>query len=64
MAEFAPANLYVGNEILDIGSRKARRQRGADPMAPVSSMMGIPGQFDVPNVSNVGFYNSKFPANC
>jgi hypothetical protein len=49
MAEFAPQPLQmgIGNDILDIGSRKARR-RGADPM-----MMGTPGQFDVPNVSNV-----------
>ena len=52
MAEFlAP---QVGNDILDIGSRKARRQRGAEPMAPASAlMMGAPAQFDVPNVSNV-----------
>ena len=48
MAEFAPPlQMGIGNDILDIGSRKARR-RGADPM-----MMGTPGQFDVPNVSNV-----------
>ena len=52
MAELvAPAQ--VGNDILDIGSRKARRQRGAEPMAPLSAMMGRPAQFDVANVSNV-----------
>ena len=51
MAEFAPPlQMGIGNDILDIGSRKARR-RGADPM-----MMGTPGQFDVPNVSNVSSY--------
>jgi hypothetical protein len=52
MAEFAPPlQMGIGNDILDIGSRKARR-RGADPM-----MMGTPGQFDVPNVSNVSSYH-------
>jgi hypothetical protein len=48
MAEFA-APVSVGNDILDIGSRKARRQRAGEP----TMMMGTPGQFDVPNVSNV-----------
>jgi hypothetical protein len=48
MTDFLP----VGNDILDIGSRKARRQR-ADLMAPASLMMGAPGQFDLPNVANV-----------
>lgn len=54
MAEFA-APLPVGNDILDIGSRKARRQRGGfEPMAPPSALtLGRPAQFDVPNVSNV-----------
>jgi hypothetical protein len=41
----------IGNDILDIGSRKGRRQRGT-PMAPELAM-GIPGQFDLPNVSDV-----------
>ena len=51
MAEFL-APVQVGNDILDIGSRKARRQRGA--VAPSAAMMmGTPSQFDVPNVSNV-----------
>ena len=54
MAELL-APVQVGNDILDIGSRKARRQRGADPMAPLSAMMGTPAQFDIPNVSNVRF---------
>ena len=55
MAEFA-GPMPVGNDILDIGSRKARRQRGGDfgPMAPSSALtLGRPAQFDVPNVSNV-----------
>ena len=56
MAEFmGPAQ--IGNDILDIGSRKARRERGADPMVPLSAlMMGGPAQFDIPNVSNVRFF--------
>ena len=57
MTDLVPV-VAVGNDILDIGSRKARRQRG-DPMDPsVSSLMmaGAPGQFDVPNVSNVCSY--------
>jgi hypothetical protein len=41
----------IGNDILDIGSRKGRRQRG-NPMAPALAM-GIPGQFDLPNVADV-----------
>eukprot|EP00980_Cylindrotheca_fusiformis_P007047 scaffold1481_cov137-Cylindrotheca_fusiformis.AAC.1 len=41
----------IGNDVLDIGSRKARRQRGT-PMAPALAM-GNPGQFDVPNVADV-----------
>lgn len=52
MSEFAPT-MTVGNDILDIGSRKARRQRG-DPMAPDAAMLtGTPAQFDIPNVTNV-----------
>ena len=55
MTDLAPI-VPVGNDILDIGSRKARRQRNADPMAPSAAMlMGAPAQFDVPNVSNVRF---------
>jgi hypothetical protein len=57
MTDLVPV-VTVGSDILDIGTRKARRQRG-DPMDPsVSSsmMMGLPGQFDVPNVSNVCSY--------
>ena len=46
------ATAFIGNDILDIGSRKARRQRG-DPMAPGLLTMGAPGQFDLPNVPDV-----------
>lgn len=47
----------IGSDILDIGSRKARRQR-EDLMAP-GFAFGLPGQFDLPNVADVG-YNSVF----
>jgi len=57
----------IGNDILDIGTRKARRQRG-DPMAPDMMTLGAPGQFDLPNVANVSVckretlkYCSSFP---
>lgn len=46
------ATAMIGNDILDIGTRKARRQRG-DPMAPGMLTLGAPGQFDLPNVPNV-----------
>lgn len=50
----------VGNDILDIGSRKAetraRRQRGAgSAMGPPPLVLGEPGTFDVPNVPDVSF---------
>lgn len=65
MAEFA-GPMPVGNDILDIGSRKARRQRGGEPMAPESAlMMGRPAQFDVPNVSNPAWYcRNNFASVC
>lgn len=47
----------IGNDILDIGTRKGRRQRG-DPMDPVMMTMGDPGQFDLPNVPNVSNFIS------
>ena len=59
MAEFAPANV-VGNEILDIGSRKARRQRDEFSVAKLASIMGTPGQFDIPNVANVRSIMERF----
>ena len=45
----APTTSMIGSDILDIGSRKAlaKRQRG------MKAELGIPGQFDVPNVDNV-----------
>lgn len=63
MAEFS-APVQVGNDILDIGSRKARRQRfAAAPSAAL--MMGTPAQFDIPNVSNPAMYcRSNFASVC
>jgi hypothetical protein len=48
----------IGNDILDIGSRKAemraRRQRGGLGLDPAEmTTLGNPGQFDVPNVPDV-----------
>ena len=41
---------FVGNDVLDIGSRKAAAHREAtDALVGV----GRPGQFDVPNVMDV-----------
>ena len=45
----------IGNDILDIGSRKAAiaqtaANAGADPLG-----LGRPGQFEVPNVMDVRF---------
>ena len=57
-----PPSINTGNDILDIGSRKAqaRRQRtsagviGGDMIGPAPiQMMGMPGHFDLPNVANV-----------
>ena len=42
----------IGNDILDIGSRKNRRQR-EDPFGAPSFAFGAPGQFDLPNVADV-----------
>jgi hypothetical protein len=41
----------IGNDILDIGNRKARRQ-----MANPAWTLGAPGQFDLPNVADVGIH--------
>lgn len=43
----------IGNDILDIGTRKSRRQRGGDLLSAPSAAFGAPGQFDVPNVPDV-----------
>jgi hypothetical protein len=45
----------IGSDILDIGTRKGRRQR-EDPFfvaAPAALTLGTPGQFDLPNVPDV-----------
>ena len=48
---------HIGNDILDIGSRKARRQREAAVSLRqlTAAGSGSPGQFDIPNVSDVRF---------
>jgi hypothetical protein len=48
----------IGHDILDIGSRnadmRARRQRGDVGLeGAVMNTLGLPGQFDVPNVADV-----------
>jgi hypothetical protein len=49
--------LMIGHDILDIVSRKAqaKRQRGGfgDAMIPARLELGMPGQFDLPNVDDV-----------
>lgn len=55
---FGPEPPMIGGDILDIGSRKAqaKRQRGliGDAlMSPAPVTLGMPGQFDLPNVPNV-----------
>ena len=48
------ATAFIGNDVLDIGSRKARRaQRGMAALSPEMMAMGTPGQFDLPNVADV-----------
>lgn len=49
----------IGNDILDIGTRKARRQRG-DPLMPPALTLGAPGQFDLPNVADVRYADDLF----
>ena len=52
--------LMIGHDILDIGSRKAqaKRQRGSlgDAMNPAPLELGMPGQFDIPNVDDVSWH--------
>ena len=43
----------IGNDILDIGSRKAAMTRAAAQAADPMNLMGRPGQFEVPNVTDV-----------
>ena len=42
----------IGNDILDIGSAKNRKQQEGF-VAPSELTLGRPGQFDVPNVADV-----------
>jgi hypothetical protein len=46
---------FIGNDILDIGSRKARREQRGMVVSP-QMMMGTPGQFDLPNVADVSVH--------
>lgn len=48
MALFGTESM-IGSDVLDIGSRNARRQRGVGEM----NSLGNPGQFDLPNVQDV-----------
>lgn len=55
-------NSVIGDNVLDIGSRKqvemgTRRQRGvgASTLGPDPLVLGAPGQFHVPNVEDVRF---------
>lgn len=54
---FGPERSIIGGDILDIGSSKAqaKRHRGSigDAMSPAPLTLGMPGQFDLPNVENV-----------
>jgi len=55
--------MMIDSDILDIGTRKARRQRG-DALVP-SIMMGTPGRFDLPNVDNPALYcRNNFSSVC
>jgi hypothetical protein len=47
--EFFGSESMIGSDVLDIGSRNARRQRGVGDM----NSLGNPGQFDLPNVQDV-----------
>ncbi|CAB9520426.1 Proteasome subunit pbs-5 [Seminavis robusta] len=61
--------MAIGHDILDIGSRKAqaKRQRGAlgDAMSPAPLELGMPGQFDLPNVEDPARYcRTNFASVC
>lgn len=47
----------IGNDILDIGSRKAAMARAASNAADPLGL-GRPGQFEVPNVTDVRYHNN------
>mmetsp|Transcript_19225 Transcript_19225/g.52820 ORF Transcript_19225/g.52820 Transcript_19225/m.52820 type:complete len:292 (+) Transcript_19225:116-991(+) len=59
-----PSSFVIGNNILDLGSRKKTRHHEQDTsMAPLS--LGSPGQFDIPNVSDPALYcRSNFASVC
>jgi len=48
---------FIGNDILDIGIRKARLQQDGFTELP-RMILGNPGQFDVPNVADVSVWRS------
>jgi hypothetical protein len=53
------ANLLIGSEVLDIGSRRLDRQqrsRQHGMMAESALTMGLPGQFDIPAVPDVSLW--------
>jgi hypothetical protein len=56
------ANLLIGSETLDIGSRRLDRQqrsRQHGMMAESALTMGLPGQFDIPAVPDVSLWIRK-----
>lgn len=55
---------FIGNDVLDIGTRKARMQQ--DGFAGLPEMvLGRPGQFDLPNVPDpAGYCRSHFASVC
>ena len=56
---FGPSPAAIGNDILDIGSRKARRQRSSDLLPSSRQLLGKPGQFDIPAVHDVSGGNKR-----
>jgi len=65
---FGPQAPAVGNDILDLGSRKGdkqRRQRASTGLRPEPLRFGEPGQFDVPNVADPAeFCRMNFASVC
>lgn len=54
----------IGNDILDIGSRKAAMTRAASNAAADPLGLGRPGQFEVPNVMDVRFQKRDDSLEC
>eukprot|EP00540_Astrosyne_radiata_P002009 CAMPEP_0116846992 /NCGR_PEP_ID=MMETSP0418-20121206/14179_1 /TAXON_ID=1158023 /ORGANISM="Astrosyne radiata, Strain 13vi08-1A" /LENGTH=287 /DNA_ID=CAMNT_0004478373 /DNA_START=118 /DNA_END=981 /DNA_ORIENTATION=- len=46
----------IGNDILDMGSRRASSRRCQAPPSAKDALMGAPGQFDLPNVPDPALY--------